>query len=111
MRRSHVLDVIPGQQLVNVRLFVYSRNGCEDAGQIAMRFDPFEFTGLNQGRDSGPVLCGPHRDRRRARFTGQGNGTDRALDWIVMELDSAVIQEPAQAIPVFGDVFQGLSDG
>lgn len=56
MRRSHGLGIVPGQQLVDVGLFVSAGNGCQDSGQIAMGLDPVEFTGLDQRRDGGPVL-------------------------------------------------------
>jgi|GEM_PF-3650573 len=74
MRRSHVFGVVPWQQLVDVRLFVSSSNGCEGAIQIAMWFNPVEFTGLDQGRDDGPVLCA----REERVLSVESDGADRS---------------------------------
>jgi len=42
-------------------------------------------------------------------FAVQSNGANGALDGIIVEFDAAIAQEAAQPIPVFGNVFQGLS--
>ena len=34
---------------------------------------------------------------------------DGTFDGIVVDLDAAILQEQAQSVPVFGDVFQGLA--
>lgn len=47
VRRSHGFGVVPRQQLFDVGLFVPASNGCQDTGQIAMGFNPVEFTGLD----------------------------------------------------------------
>lgn len=36
MRRSHGFDVVPGQQLVDIGLFVPACDGCQDGGQISV---------------------------------------------------------------------------
>lgn len=36
---------------------------------------------------------------------------DGSFDAVVVDLDAAVGQEETQAIPVFGDVFQGFTQG
>ena len=109
MRWSYGFGVVPGQQLVDVVLFVSTCDGGQDAGQIAVWVDPVEFAGFDQGRDDGPVLCAGIMSGEERVFAVQGNGADGSFDGIVVELDAAVVQEPAQAISVFGDVFQGLS--
>ena len=73
-----------------------------------MRFDSVEFAGLDQGRDDGPVLCASVMSGEQSVFPVQSNGTDGVLDGIVVELDTTIADEQAQAVPVFGDVFQGF---
>ena len=51
------MNLIPRQQQVDIGLFVPACDGGQDAGQMAMGFDPVEFAGFDQGRDDGPVLC------------------------------------------------------
>ena len=38
------------------------------------------------------------------------NGSNGALDRIIVDLNSAILQEQAEALPVFGDVFEGFSE-
>ena len=42
-------------------------------------------------------------------FAVQGDGPDGAFDGVVIEFDTTVTEEQDQPIPVFGNVFQGLS--
>jgi len=109
MRRSHGFDVVPGQQLFDICLFVPACDGCQDTRQISMRFDAIEFAGLDQGRDDGPVLSAGIMSGEERVFAVQSDGANGALDRVVVEFDAAIVEEPAQAIPVFGDVFQGFS--
>jgi hypothetical protein len=44
-----------------------------------------------------------------ASFAVRCDGADGAFDGVVIEFYAAVVQEQDQPIPVFGDVFQGLS--
>ena len=57
MRRSHLFDVIPRQQVVDLALFVACDDGSERIGQIGMRIDTVQFAGLDQGSNDAPV-CG-----------------------------------------------------
>lgn len=108
MRRSPWADVIPGQELVDVRLFVSASNGCQYVGQIAVGLNLVHFAGFDQRRDDGPVLCACIMTCEERVFAVQSDGANGALDGIVVELDATVGKEKAQPIPVFGDVFQGL---
>jgi hypothetical protein len=79
VRRSHGSDVIPGQQLVDIGLFVSRGDGCHGTSQIAMRFNPIEFAGLDQRRDDGPVLRAGIVTCEERVFAIEGDGTDCAL--------------------------------
>ena len=39
------------------------------------------------------------------------NGTDRPFDGVGIQFDAAIGEEQDQAIPIFGNVFQGLAVG
>ena len=67
-----------------------------------MRFDPVEFAGFDQGGDDGPVLCAGIMTGEERVFAVEGDGTDGALDGIVVEFDAAIIQEQTQPALVFG---------
>jgi hypothetical protein len=90
-----------------VLLFVSVDDGCEDTGQVAVRFDFVQFAGLDQRREHGPVLCASVVDREGCVFTLQRDGPDRAFHGITVRFDATVGQERDQAIPVFGYVFEG----
>lgn len=64
----------------------------QDAGQIAVWFNPVEFAGLDEGRDCCPVLCACVMACEERVFAVQGDGADDALDGIVVEFDAAIIQ-------------------
>ena len=74
-----------------------------------MWFNPVEFTGLDQGRDDGPVLCARIVAREERVLSVEGDGADRSFNGIVVEFDAAIVEDKTEAAPVFGDVFQGLS--
>ena len=46
-------------------------NGCEHAGQIGMRLDVVQLTGLNDGREHRPVLCASIMTREERVFAVQ----------------------------------------
>jgi hypothetical protein len=74
-----------------------------------MRFNPIEFAGLDQRRDDGPVLRAGIVTCEERVFAIEGDGTDCALDGVGIQFDATVVEEQDQPVPVFGDVFQGLS--
>jgi hypothetical protein len=48
--------------------------------------------------------------REESVFAVQRDGADSAFDGVAVDLDVAVIEEPAKPVPVFGDVFEGLAE-
>jgi len=95
VRRSHRIDVVPGQQQVDIGLFVPACDGFQDTGQIAMGLDPVEFAGLDQGCDDGPVLRSGIMACEEPVFAVEGDGTDGALDGVGIQFDATVVEEPA----------------
>ena len=74
-----------------------------------MGLDPVEFACLDQGRDDGPVLCASIMSRKERVFAVESDGSDGALDGIVVEFDTSVVEEQDQPVPILGDVFQSLT--
>lgn len=74
-----------------------------------MGLNPVEFASFDQRRDDCPVLRASIMSGKECVFAVQGDGADGAFDGIVVEFDAAIAEEPAQPIPVFGDVFEGFS--
>jgi len=68
-------------------------DGYERIRQIGVRIDGVEFAGFYQRSDDAPV-CGPCIMPGEERvFAVEGDGTDGALDGVVVHLDPAVGQE------------------
>lgn len=55
-----------------------------------MWFDPVAFTGLDQRRDDGPILCARIVTRKECVFAGHGDRTDAAFDGVVVGFDAAI---------------------
>lgn len=95
MRCPHLFVVVPWQQAVDLALLVAADDGYERVGQIGVRIDSVEFTGLDQRSDDTPV-CGPCIMASEERvFAVQGDRTDGALDSVIVHLDAAVGKEQA----------------
>jgi hypothetical protein len=85
-------------------LFVACGDGGQDTCQIAMRLNPVEFTGFDQGRDDGPVLCASIMSSEERVFAVERYGTDGAFNGVVIEFDAAV-----RGGPVFSASFMPRS--
>ena len=76
-------------------------DGSEDAGQITVRLDLVQFTGLDERREHCPVL-GPGVVTGKERvFSLEGDWADGAFDGIAVHLDAAIGQEQDQSVPVW----------
>ena len=85
--------MVPWQQLIDVLLFVSVDDGCEDAGQVAVRFDLVQLAGLDQRREHGPVLCASVVAREERVLSLQGDGADCAFDGVAVHFDATLGQE------------------
>ena len=101
------MSVGPGQQLIDVAVWMAVDNPGEDVGEIAERIDVVEFACLDQRGDGGPVFGAAVRTCEQSIFAVECDGTDRAFDSIVVEFDAAIIDEARQALPAR----QGVADG
>jgi len=86
-------------------------DGCECCRQVGLRLDVIEFTGLDQRGDDAPVFTAGVVASEESVFSVQCNRSDCPLDGVAVHLDAAIVEEEAEAIPVFGDVFQGRPSG
>ena len=63
----------------------------ENVGQISERVDIVELTGFDEGGDGGPMFGAAIRTGEQCVFPVQRDGTDRALDGIVVELNVTIV--------------------
>lgn len=71
----------------------------ERVGQAGKRIDVVQLTGFNQGSDDGPVLGTAVGTCEQRIFPVERDRADRALDGVVVELDTAVIDKVRQTFP------------
>jgi len=107
-KRSRRLEV-PGEELLDVALFVALGDGCEDAGQVGVGLDFVELADLDEGRAGGPVSSAFVVACEECVLSVEGNRADRALNSVAVHLDPAVFEEQLQTVPIAGDVFERLS--
>jgi len=72
--------------------------------------DGIEFAGFDQRGDCRPVLGPGIVPGKECVLPTEGYRPDGPLDAIVVDLDAAIGQEELQAVPVFGDVGQGIAE-
>ena len=76
-----------------------------------MGVDCVHFAGFDQRRDDAPVIGPSVMASEEGVLSVQGYRSDCALDGVVVDLDAAICQEPAQAVAVFHDIGQCLTEG
>lgn len=86
------------------------RDGGQNGGQIGQRIDRIEFARLDERGDGRPVLRSRVMSGKEGVLAIESYRPDGSLDAVVVDLDTAVGKEELQAIPVFGDVGQGLAE-
>ena len=75
-----------------------------------MRVDSVELTALYQRRQHCPVLCAGLMTSKESILSIECNGSDCALYGIIVQFNATVLEEQAEAVPVFGNVFERLSE-
>ena len=91
--------VSPGQQVVEAPLRVALDDAGDDVGEVGARLDADELAGFDQRDGHQPVLSATIRAGKQGVLAIQGQGPDRALDNVGVDLDQAVVEEQAQAGP------------
>lgn len=84
---------VPRQQLIDSIYRMSVDHAIEHVAQIGVGFDAVHLAGFDQRaqrRPSGATLIGA---RKKMILSAKCNGTDRALNWIGVELDATIVQE------------------
>ncbi len=87
----------PRQELVEAAVGVAVDDAGDDVGQVSVRLDANQFTGLDERGDGGPMFGTAVRAGEQSILSRQRQGTDAALDDVVVDLDVAIVEEQAQS--------------
>lgn len=71
----------------------------EDIGEPGMGFDGVKFGGFDEGSHGCPALAAAVTACEQMVLAAERDGSDGAFDRIGIELDAAILEEPAQALP------------
>lgn len=76
----------------------------DDVGEISLGLDAAELAGFDERGDDGPVLGAAVGAGEQGILAGEHDRPDGPLDGVGVDLDSAVVDEPAQPVPAGEDV-------
>src|ERR1700733_12402486 len=83
----------------------------QHVGEISLRIDATEFAALDERGDAGPVLGAVIMTGKQCILAIEDKRADASLDDVGVELDTAVIEEPGEPVPVVERVADVLGDG
>ncbi len=99
---------IPGQEFVDAVHGMTVRHALEDIPEVSIGFDVVELCRGYQRTDRCPSFSAAIGAGEQMVFAPERHGPDSALDRIVVELDAAVVEEPAQRRPARERIADGL---
>lgn len=78
-------------------------------GQVSERIDVVQLTGFDQGGDDGPMFGAAVGACEQCIFPVQRDRTYRALDSVVVELDTVIIDKARRTLPASERIADGVS--
>jgi hypothetical protein len=102
---------VPGHQFIDAALRPAVHQACQQIGEVGLRINAVQLTGLNQGRQAGPVLSTFVTAREQAVLSRQSHRTHGAFHTVRVELDASVFQKSFQPIPVVQRVAERFGGG
>jgi hypothetical protein len=85
-------------------------DGFECRLQIGERLHAIDFGGLDEGGDDAPVAAPFVMTGKQRVFSCQGQRADQVLNGIGVDLDTPVLQEDLEPLPVAGDIAEFLAE-
>jgi len=109
--RSHLVGVVPREQVFDPALPVAMDDGREGLGLPDCRVFGVHLAGIDRRGDDGPVFRSGIPACEESVPSGPGDGSDGAFHGVAVDLDATVGREAAKAVAVSGDAGQGLAQG
>src|SRR5258705_4651872 len=99
---------IPGQEFVEAAGGMSVGHALQDVLEPCEGLDVVELCGGDEGADDCPSDAAAVRPREEMVFVSERDGSDGALDRIVVEIDATVIQESGEELPSGDHITDGL---
>lgn len=80
---------------------------CEDIAQVGVRIDMATATGFDEGVEDGAAVTGGGIAEEEPVFLSDGGGSDGVFDEVIVDLNSSVVEEHAEEIPIGEGVVDG----
>lgn len=93
------------QQLANLTGLV-RRQPLQHIAQVGMRIKPIELFRLDQAHDGGRTLASQQRACKQPVLAPNRNGAHLVLDPVVVDGQSAVVDEPRERLPALEAIVQ-----
>src|SRR4029077_6667789 len=90
---------IPRQEIIEPAHRVTVSHALEDVFQVGKRFDVVELCGGDEGEEGGPADAATIGAGEEMVLAAKRDGADRTFDRIVVEVDTAIVQETAEGWP------------
>src|SRR5271169_6212265 len=97
---------IPGQQVIEPAHGIAVGQAFQHVVEVGERLDVVEFSGGDERADGGPADAAAVGSCKEMVLAAECDGSDRALDRIVVELDAAVAKKEAERFPAS----EGIAD-
>ena len=89
----------PRQELVEPIDGISVDHALEHVDEIGVWLEAVELGGFDQGADDRPTFAAAVAAGKEMILPSESYGTNRALDWIGVEFDAAVMQKARQSVP------------
>ena len=99
---------VPGQEVVKAASGMAVAHALEHVFEIGIGLDVVELCRGDEGTDHGPSLCAAIGAGEQVVLAPERHGPDGAFDRVVVELDTSVIEEPAQRRPARERIADGV---
>src|SRR3979490_1840543 len=102
---------VPRQEFVEAAGGMTVGHALQDVSEPGKRLDVVELCGGDEGADGCPSDAATVRAREQMVFAPERDGPDGALDRIVVEFDTAVIEEAGKGGPARRRITNGRGEG
>ena len=99
------------QQVTDWLTIAHGGDAGEDVGEVVVGVDSVQFAGFDEAGDGGPVFGTEIVSGEERIFSLESHFPHGSFDWVVIEIDPAIVKEPDQAAPMVLRIVDGGQRG